>query len=205
MRHSLNAALGIPLDGGVASWRRSRGRIVRPRPTKEPELFERVEEPYPGGTLLEDLSGIGSDLDAAQRILARFAAARLILLVLSGGLSVRELELERVIARSYIEVLPAGDAERRVLMRFTARVTQRLARPVTQCAIDAGDLAAERHHVAGAYWLYLTAYELALGSGWTGEAVRAARAIERVARAKRASRVAKLWRRRSQALERAPD
>jgi hypothetical protein len=168
-------------------------------------LWERVGEEYPGSTVLQDLVVAGGDVEAAQRILARFAATRLILIVLSGGLTAAELEAERAIARTYIEVLPPGDAERRVLLRLAARTSKRLRRPVTVCAIEAAELAAAGQHVAGAYWLHLTAYALAFASGWRAEALRAARAIERSARAVGAAGPARDWRRRVLALEREPE
>jgi hypothetical protein len=155
--------------------------------------------------VLEDLMAASGDVEAAQRILARFAATRLILIVLSGGLTAPELEVERAIARTYIEVLPPGDAERRVLLRLTARTSKRLRRPVTVCALEAADLAAAREHLAGAYWLHLTAYALAFASGWRAEALRAARSIERSAKAAGATGSARDWRRRVLALEHAPD
>jgi hypothetical protein len=199
MRQAMSVPFGRSLNGRVVPWPRRPGGTSRTR--RKIELWERVGEEFPASTVLEDLGNAVGDVDAAQRILARFAAIRVILLVLHGDLTSAELSLERDIARSYAEVLPEGDPERRVLTRLVSLAKPRLRRGVIACANDAGELATQQSHAAGAFWLHHVAYAVAVACGWRSEAHRAARAIEEAAAFAGAVRSQRLWRARAVALE----
>lgn len=201
MRQALIAPFGRTVEGLAGTWPRSRGRAARAA-AREPELWERRVEPYPGAVVLEDLPDAAGDAAATERIVARFAATRLVVLALRGDLGSAAMADERTIARSYLELLAPG-AERRALERLVALTGQRLGRALTRCAIEAGDRAAASGERAGAYWLHHIGYALATGAGWHSEALRAARAIERAARTAGAARSERSWRRRVLALERA--
>lgn len=202
MTQALIAPFGRSVEGLAGTWPRSRGRAARV-PARAPELWERRGEPYPGAVVLEDLPDAVGDVAATERIVARFAATRLVVLALRGGQAPAAMEEERTIARSYVELLAPG-AERRALERLIALTAQRLGRALTRCAIEAGDRAAASGERAGAFWLHHIGYALATGAGWRSEALRAARRIERAARSAGAGRSERLWRRRVLALERAP-
>jgi hypothetical protein len=201
MTQALIAPFGRSVDGLAGTWPRGRSRAVRAR-AREPELWERRAEPYPGAVVLDDLPDAVGDAAATERIVARFAATRLVLLALRGDLDAAAMADERAIARSYVERVAPG-AERRALERLVALTAQRLGRALARRAIEAGDCAATSGERAGAFWLHHIAYALATGAAWRAEALRAARAIERAARSAGAPRSERMWRRRVVALERA--
>jgi hypothetical protein len=163
-------------------------------------LWERREEAYPGATVLDDLPAAEGDLEATRRVLARFAALRSVLLALGGHAGAMLAEEQRT-ALSYIDTLPAMDAERIVLARLVSCAAVRVRRAVAACALDAADLADAGGHEAGAFWLRYTAYVLACEAAWREEALGAARAICRSSADAGAERAARLWRRRVAALE----
>lgn len=168
-----------------------------------PELWLRTGEPYCGAVVLEDLTRGPADAAAAQRILARFAALRLVLLVVDSALPERGIGEERTIAETYVDGLPAGDAERRALARMVAAAASERLRDTAIHAIEAGDHAARHGQDAGAYWLHRTAYTLSHASRWQPESLRAATAIAAAARAGRAPKAARTWRRRARTIEQA--
>lgn len=202
MNPALTAPFGRSLNGQVARWRRRHTRALATG-RREPELWERTVEDYPAATVLEDLLGAVGDGDAAARIVARFSATRMVLLVLQGSVDAEELAVERAIARSYVEALPHGDAERRVLGRLLALTRSHVRRAVCTCANEAGDLARSLDHDAGAFWLHYLAYTAGRAFGWQEEALRAARAIEEAAGSRGAAYSERLWRGRVAALENA--
>lgn len=204
MNPALMAPFGRAPNGKRARWRRRPARSLATG-RREPELWERAAEPYPAATVLEDLLAVVGDADAAQRIVARFAATRMVLLVLHGGINEEELAEERAVARLYVEALPHGDAERRVLGRLLALTRSRVRRAVGTCANEAGELAGSFDHDAGAFWLHYVAYTAGRAFGWPEESLRAARAIEGAATARGAVHSQRLWRGRVAALEIAND
>lgn len=163
------------------------------------ELWQRTAEPYPGAIVLEDLVREPADAAAAQRILARFAAVRLVLIAVDGGLAKREIAEERTLAQTYVDALPPGDAERDVLARMMLAAATGHRREIAIQAIEAGDHAARHGHDAGAYWLHRTAYALSHAARWRPESLRAAGAIAAAARAGGAPNAARAWRRRARA------
>lgn len=175
----------------------------RPGEPYPPELWLRTSEPYPGAVVLEDLPRAAADAGAAQRILARFAALRLVLMVVDGAVPERGIADERAIAETYIDVLPAGDAERHALARMLAAAASDRRRDIVIHAIEAGDHAARHGQDAGAYWLCRTAYLLSHASRWRGESLRSATTIAAAARTGRAPKAARTWRRRARAIEQA--
>ena len=200
MNPVLLAPFGRSLNGHATLWRRGRTRSLTTG-RREPELWERVVEEYPGATVLEDLLGVVGDEGATRRIVARFAATRIVLLVLHGGVGIEELAAERAIARSYVEALPQGDGERRVLGRLVALTRSRLRPAVSACANEAADVAHGLQQDAGAFWLHHVAYVMGMAFGWREESMRAARAIEEAAKLRGAVHSERLWRTRAAALE----
>jgi hypothetical protein len=99
MTQALIAPFGRSVDGLAGTWPRGRSRAVRAR-AREPELWERRAEPYPGAVVLDDLPDAVGDAAATERIVARFAATRLVLLALRGDLDAAAMADERAIARS---------------------------------------------------------------------------------------------------------
>lgn len=203
MNQALEIPFGRALSRRATRWPRGEERSRRSAESLEPDVWERAGEPYTGAIVLEDLAKVVGDAAAAERILARFAALRFVLVVVDGRLSKRALAAERGIAKTYLDELPAGDPERRALGRMVALAAWRLRRGVAICALEAGAQAARLGHIAGAYWLNHTAYTLSLKHGWAAEALRAATAIEGAALAGGAPKAARRWRRRALAIERA--
>lgn len=197
-------ATGEPRPSG-RSPRRVRTAPARPRQhDSDPdrlELWQRTSEPYFGAVVLEDLEDTRADAAAAQRVLARFAALRLVLLVLDGAMPKRDIAEERTIAEAYVHALPAADAERRALARMIAAAASSRRREIAIQALEAAEHATRQGHAAGAFWLYRAAYTLGHANQWMAESLRAATALAAAARAGHARKAARTWRRRARTIE----
>ena len=175
---------------------RRRGRPIAPtwphdaglpdvprRWARPPEPWERETEPYAGAMVLEDLPRCAGDSESTSRLVARFAAARLVRHALeSGGEAAALMAVERGVAWEYVARSgPAWDAERRALA-LIVRGARPDAGPALAAALCvAAHLAAAAGHPSGAHALYLLCYDLATRRAWHTAGARAALAIARLA------------------------
>ncbi|HLU24568.1 MAG TPA: hypothetical protein VKZ58_02495 [Longimicrobiales bacterium] len=169
---------------------------------RAPEPWERETEPFAGAMVLEDLPRCADDPEATRRLVARFAAVRLVRHALEGGAG-EPLAAERGVAWQYIiHAGPANDAERRALA-LVVRGARPDADPALAAALRiAARLAVAAGHAYGAHALYLLCYDLATHRGWHAAAARAALAIARLAERGGGNRSARRWRRRAAVLAR---
>lgn len=152
------------------------------------------KEPYAGAAALDDLAGAEGDPGATRRVLARYAAVRLVRRAATGLLDDEGLEYDRRVAVEYVAVVgPPSDAERRALAR-TIALAERTDAPALWAALtDAAELAEACGACRGAYVLRRTVFELASRASHSDRAEGAARAVARLAEANGASAQALQW------------
>jgi hypothetical protein len=183
----MHAEAGRAGRGMVATWAwRGAQRLSRKWPT----------ERYAGEAVLRDLAVSAGDAETAERIVARFAAARAVARTLEGGTEAA-LRAERNAAAEHVARMKAGDAERRALESAITTLERGAARPLATSLLTAASCAMTARHREGAVALYSLAWRVARHAGAAREAARAARAIERAARAAGVYRAVRLWHRRA--------
>jgi hypothetical protein len=202
---NVSRPFGRPVGGPAFVWPAHTGpSLDRKRYERESDGWEQPQERFPAETVLEDLRP-GARAEDALVIVARFAALRIAMLASRSELVGTALDAERAAAVGYAAVLPDTVSERRVLREIarTAKVGIHPAtRNVANLLVAAAALAERRGHRRGAFALYHAGYDLAVGCGARGEAARAARALAGIAEAEGARRSARLWSRRTRALQR---
>jgi hypothetical protein len=176
---------------------------ARHRWRREPEPYEdrAFFEPYPGATVLEDLSG-DDDGAGAIRILARYAVARIMILSAAGQLEGSRLRAERRVALEHLALIPAHEWERYALQRLAALCRETPPPSLVDAAFIAAECAVKRGHRMGGFGLYRAAWELSCQRRWWTEAARAADGIARLARLDEARVAARVWTWRTRVLRR---
>lgn len=175
----------------------------RRRHDRELEPFEddALPELYPGALVMEDMVAIDDDT-ATLRVLARYTAARLLLLTVDGSLTGPPLRTERQVVLEHLALLPDYDWERRALERLAAACRDEPGRDLMEAITVSAEAAAKRSHLLGAFTLYRAGYHLATANGWWSEAAQVARGVAQLARLAEAAYSIRLWRRRAAVLER---
>jgi len=163
--------------------------------------MEAMSDRFPAESALLDLAPDG-ETDDALVIVARFAALRIALLAAGRSLEGGALHAERDAALAYAATV-RGVAESRVLGAIARTAgPERDAHNLPRLLAAAGSAAERQGHVHGAFGLFHAAWALGKATGALGEAARAARGIAELAARLDAPRSARLWTRRSRALDR---
>jgi hypothetical protein len=169
---------------------------------RAPEPFEETEDVVPGETILRDLAVGTQTAGSATRILARFAAVRLLSVALDRPRPLKGLSRERRLAAQYTDLLRAPPGEAKALRAIVALARYSPPRRIAEFLNDAGRAAHRSRHLWGAFAVYREAYRLAVARGWHAEAAAAARGVAGVADEAGARHSVRLWQRRARVLQR---
>jgi len=198
------STLDWPFGCRAPFWPRGGGVREPPRRWKRrPERWEEEGESFDGRTVLDDLVLCAGDRVAAARVVARYAAVRLVLRAAAGDARGPALDDERAAAWEFVvEVGPPGSRDREVLAAVVALAGPSPGPALATAMVAAGDAAWSVGEGGGAFALYRTAYRLGVERGWWAEAARAAAALAALAEEGGGHWSVKRWRRRSAVLAR---